>query len=66
MSTAALQNLWNYIQGMSLSDRNKQWLADRLLESKSSKKNELDMAIDDIREGRVQNYDSLEDLIKDI
>lgn len=38
MSTAALTNLWNYIQGMSLSDRNKQWLADRLMESKSTAK----------------------------
>lgn len=33
MSTVALLNLWNYIQGMSLSDRNKKWLADRLIES---------------------------------
>lgn len=44
MSTAALTNLWNYIQGMSLSDRNKQWLADRLIESKSSRKKEADLA----------------------
>lgn len=36
MSTAALNNLWIYIQSMALSDRNKQWLADRLIESKSS------------------------------
>lgn len=36
MSTAALNNLWIYIQSMALSDRNKQWLADRLIESKTS------------------------------
>ena len=36
MSTAALNNLWMYIQGMALSDRSKQWLADRLIESKTS------------------------------
>lgn len=35
MTTAALSNLWNCIQGMALSDRNKQWLADRLIESKT-------------------------------
>lgn len=35
MSTAALNNLWIYIQSMALSDRNKQWLADRLIESKT-------------------------------
>lgn len=37
MSTAALNNLWAYIQGMALSDSNKQWLADRLIESKTKK-----------------------------
>lgn len=66
MSNAALTNLWNYIQGMALSDRNKQWLADRLIESKTKEKNELDLAMEDIREGRVSSYNSLDDLIKDI
>ena len=67
MSNAALTNLWNYIQGMALSDRNKQWLADRLIESKTkAEKNELDLAMEDIREGRVISYNSLDDLIKDI
>lgn len=37
MSTAALNNLWAYIQGMALSDSDKQWLADRLIESKTKK-----------------------------
>ena len=55
MSNAALTNLWNYIQSMSLSDRNKQWLADRLLESKSSvkanaEKNALDAKIEQARQ----------------
>lgn len=67
MSNAALTNLWNYIQSMALSDRNKQWLADRLIESKSAaKKNELDLSIEDIHEGHIISYNSLEDLIKDI
>lgn len=38
MSTVALQNLFNYIMGMSLSDKNKQWLADKLIESKTDSK----------------------------
>lgn len=53
MSNAALINLWNYIQSMSLSDRNKQWLADRLIESKSSAKDKqmtLEMKIEQGRE----------------
>lgn len=39
MSTIAVNNLWIYIQSMMLSDRNKQWLADRLIESKTNKVN---------------------------
>lgn len=34
MTTTALKGLWTFIESMSLSDRNKQWLADRLIESK--------------------------------
>lgn len=32
METAALNNLWNYISNLPLSEGNRQWLADRLLE----------------------------------
>lgn len=35
MNTASLQNLWNYINGLSLSANNKRWLSDRLIESTS-------------------------------
>lgn len=47
MSGIALNNLWVFIQSMGLSDRNKQWLADRLIESKSSTRNGLTSAVDD-------------------
>ena len=33
MTNRAMNNLWNYIQGLSLSARNKKWLAERLQES---------------------------------
>ena len=33
MSTLQIENLWQYIQTLSLSAHNKQWLADRLMES---------------------------------
>lgn len=36
MNNAALTNLWNYIEGLALSNRSKQWLADKLIESKTS------------------------------
>ncbi len=32
MSTAALNNLWTYIQSLSLSYSDRQWLAEHLLE----------------------------------
>ena len=31
-SNPAMNNLWNYIQGLSLSASDRQWLADRLVE----------------------------------
>ena len=36
-SNPAMNNLWNYIQGLSLSDSDRQWLADRLVESAEAK-----------------------------
>ncbi|MBR1683287.1 MAG: hypothetical protein IJ767_07645 [Bacteroidaceae bacterium] len=32
MSTVALNNLWSYIRGLSLSQSDREWLANRLLE----------------------------------
>ena len=61
MSTVALNNLWIYIQSMMLSDRNKQWLADRLIESKTSNtkaaqekfvRESLTRAMNEVREAR--------------
>ena len=39
MNTISLNNLWNYLQGLSLSASNQCWLGERLIEaSKSTKK----------------------------
>ena len=69
MSNTALINLWNYIQSMSLSDSNKQWLADRLIESKSSAKNKqmtlemkMEQGRDEIRKGECTTCHSKEEL----
>ena len=32
MNAASLQHLWTYLQGLTLTPRNKQWLADHLYE----------------------------------
>ncbi|MBQ9363698.1 MAG: hypothetical protein IJT97_09835 [Bacteroidaceae bacterium] len=34
MSTVALNNLWDYLQSLALSNSNKDWLANKLIESK--------------------------------
>lgn len=68
MSNAALTNLWNYIQGMSLSDRNKQWLADRLIESKKSAKKQptlemrMEQGREEIRNGECTTIHTKEEL----
>lgn len=70
MSTAALTNLWNFIQGMSLSDRNKQWLADRLIESKTSSRTverddlaaRIERGRSEIRSGKCTTCTSKEEL----
>ena len=35
MTTFALNNLWNYIEGLSLKQKDREWLASKLLESKA-------------------------------
>ena len=33
MNAVSMNNLWNYLQGLSLTANNQRWLAERLLES---------------------------------
>lgn len=66
MTVNVLNGLWNYLQTLSLTQRNKKWLAERLLNADSAKKTDLDLAIEDEKAGRLIAYKSLEDLIKDI
>lgn len=37
MNTATINSLWGYLQSLSLSNRNKQWLAEKLIESTKAK-----------------------------
>lgn len=36
MTTFALNNLWNYLQGLSLSQSDREWLADKLIMPKKN------------------------------
>ena len=38
MNVAAMNNLWDYLSGLSLTAKNKQWLSDKLLESTKQEK----------------------------
>ena len=37
MNTLSLNNLWSYLQGLSLTASNKRWLGERLIESSADK-----------------------------
>lgn len=40
--SASMENLWQYIQSLSLSERNRIWLADKLLEGTRKEEAEYD------------------------
>ncbi|MBR1468564.1 MAG: surface protein [Prevotella sp.] len=58
MNTVSMNNLWNYLQGLSLTANNRKWLADRLIE------NSTDCAMSDteIREGLNHAFTQLNEL----
>lgn len=69
MTSTALNNLWAYIDSISLSDKNKQWLADKLIESKKKSKKEaqaqyvresLQRALDEVKEMKKKNYEGVQ------
>ena len=44
MTTVQLNNLWSYIQGMSLKKKDREWLASKLLEPECDAKTEQQKA----------------------
>ena len=78
MTSVAMNNLWSYIQGLSLSARNQEWLAARLREASQMKrakakkdetlmtKEELFAQVDEAREqikrGEGITFTNLEDM----
>ena len=55
-SNSAMSNLWNYLQGLSLSTSDRRWLADRLIESTKEEDKEIFVqARNAIEEMRLQS-----------
>ena len=67
MSTAQIEGLWQYIQTLSLSKRNKKWLAERLLENETSLNQACATtmkAIKEAEEGKVTSFATIDDFKK--
>lgn len=67
MSTVQIESLWQYIQTLSLSKKNKKWLAERLLENvteESSANATTLKAIKEAEEGKVTSFSSIDDFKK--
>ncbi len=67
MSTAQIEGLWQYIQTLSLSKRNKKWLAERLLENENSQNQASTTtmkAIKEAEEGKVTSFATIDDFKK--
>lgn len=66
--SASMESLWKYIQSLSLSERNREWLAERLLEgtkkedakdaiSKEEVLAGIDRGLKDMKAGRSKPFD---------
>jgi hypothetical protein len=58
MNAVSLNNLWTYIQGLSLTASNRKWLAEKLIESE---KKEV-MSDQEIKEGLAEAFSQLDGL----
>lgn len=61
-NSTAMDNLWTYLQGLSLSVNDRRWLANRLVESIKNEEqlllDEARMAIEEMRKQSVANGNS--------
>jgi hypothetical protein len=58
MNAVSLNNLWTYIQGLSLTASNRKWLAEKLIEPE---KKEV-MSDQEIKEGLAEAFSQLDGL----
>lgn len=78
MTTAALNNLWTYLQGLSLSQKDRNWLAGKLIEptadnAKTAKqkayvKESLTRALKEVEAAKREGHklQTLDDFIKEL
>ena len=73
MTAIALNNLWTYLQSLSLTNNNKDWLAERLIEPRilSCKEQQAQFVSDSFRRGLAEAksdipMQSLDSIISDI
>jgi len=71
MNAVSLNNLWTYIQGLTLTASNRKWLADHLYESVKEESTlmseeefygKLNRAEREIAEGKGTRFSNLEDM----
>ena len=58
MNAIAMNNLWSYLQGLSLTASNRKWLAERLVEPTKG----TVMSDEEIREGLIEAFQQLEEV----
>lgn len=58
MNAISMNNLWNYLQGLSLTASNRKWLAEKLIEPQTS----TDMNDEKIRQELTEAFQQLEEV----
>ena len=64
MNAISMNNLWNYLQGLSLSASNRRWLAERLLNPLEIVKDEAEQTPQKLVFPKIpQNYQASDEII---
>lgn len=58
MNAVSMNNLWNYLQGLSLTASNRKWLAERLVEAEQKS----EMTDEEIKEGLKTAFAQLKEV----
>lgn len=62
MNSASLNNLWQYLEGLSLSKGNRRWLAERLMGNDMAEDGKCVMSDDEIKEGISVAFSQLKEV----
>lgn len=62
MNAISMNNLWNYLQGLSLSANNRRWLAEKLMENVEKVENDCVMTDEEIKEGIALSFSQLKEV----